>query len=316
VSDVLPVGLTFVSASGAGWTCGFASGTVTCTRGSIAVGPAPAITVTVRAPVTGVTLTNTARVDSGIQDPDTLDRVDSETTTVVPVADLSITKTSSRSSVNVGAALTWTLAVRNLGPSAATNVVVTDFLPAGVSFVSASGSGWTCTGGIPVTCTRATLSSGASSTITLNATAPVLPGPIVNSATVESDDVDPVETNDTGQSRIDAVIGGACGSLDDLLENIGDADLDPTLQRTLEAPVRAAIGLEQAGRTGEAAAKLGLFEQHCLAGAASGRIDEADAADLLDCAASLRDSLGGAGTGAAPAAKKGAAKPVAPVRRR
>jgi uncharacterized repeat protein (TIGR01451 family) len=70
--------------------------------------------------------------------------------------------------VNQGSNLTYSIAVLNLGPSVADNVVVTDTLPAGTSFVSAgygivsctfggcsdlSGPGTACTGGATVTCT-------------------------------------------------------------------------------------------------------------------------------------------------------------------
>ena len=46
--------------------------------------------------------------------------------------------------------------VANAGPSDAAAVTVTDTLPAGVTFVSATGTGWTCTnaGNVSVTCTR------------------------------------------------------------------------------------------------------------------------------------------------------------------
>src|SRR3989475_10060245 len=59
-------------------------------------------------------------------------------------ADLSITKTDNPDPVNAGATLTYTVTVTNGGPSTAANVQATDNLPAGVTFQSASGTGWTC----------------------------------------------------------------------------------------------------------------------------------------------------------------------------
>src|SRR3990172_2142212 len=73
-------------------------------------------------------------------------------------ADLSITKTDSPDPVVAGAPLTYTLSVRNAGPSDATTVTVTDTLPGGVTNVSASGDGWTCLQA--VTCTRPILGAG------------------------------------------------------------------------------------------------------------------------------------------------------------
>ena len=58
-------------------------------------------------------------------------------------ADLSIVKTHSEP-VRVGDDLTFTLAVANAGPSQASSVVVSDTLPAGLTYVSAAGTGWTC----------------------------------------------------------------------------------------------------------------------------------------------------------------------------
>ncbi|MGH9424644.1 MAG: DUF11 domain-containing protein, partial [Thermoanaerobaculia bacterium] len=71
VTDVLPAGSSFVSATGTGWTCGFAAGTVTCTMPSLAAGTAPPITLTIIAPIVSKsgTLSNTATVSSATTDP-------------------------------------------------------------------------------------------------------------------------------------------------------------------------------------------------------------------------------------------------------
>jgi uncharacterized repeat protein (TIGR01451 family) len=53
-------------------------------------------------------------------------------------ADLEISKADSPDPVTVGDNLTYTITVTNNGPDAAANVVVTDTLPSGVTFVSAS----------------------------------------------------------------------------------------------------------------------------------------------------------------------------------
>ena len=66
--------------------------------------------------------------------------------------DLSIIKTDRPDPVFVGARLTYTLTVRNLGPDTATNVRVADALPAATNFVSVASSQGTCTGGRIVRC--------------------------------------------------------------------------------------------------------------------------------------------------------------------
>ena len=65
-------------------------------------------------------------------------------------ADLSITKSDDPDPAFVGDTITYTLNVRNGGPSTATAVQVTDNLPAGTTFVSATPSQGTCSG--TVTC--------------------------------------------------------------------------------------------------------------------------------------------------------------------
>ncbi|PJF48083.1 MAG: DUF11 domain-containing protein, partial [Chloroflexi bacterium] len=82
----------------------------------------------------------------------------------------------------------YTLLVTNAGPSSATSVTVTDNLPAGLTYVSASGSGWSCSFSAPtVTCTMPTLNVGAAPAIQIVATAPITPGLVLtNTATVNA----------------------------------------------------------------------------------------------------------------------------------
>jgi uncharacterized repeat protein (TIGR01451 family) len=198
VTDTLPAGVGFVSASGTGWSCGEALGVVTCTRPTLAVGAAPTITISVTAPAEGGVITNTASVDAAEDDPVPGNDSDSEMTTVTAKADLSIDKSDSADPVDAGAAFSYTLAVANGGPSTATSVTVTDTLPAGVGFVSASGTGWSCGEALGVvTCTRPTLAPGAAPTITISVTAPSEGGVITNTASVDAAEDDPVPGNDS-----------------------------------------------------------------------------------------------------------------------
>ena len=77
-----------------------------------------------------------------------------------PSADVRLMKTAADDgSPAVGEAVTYTLQVSNAGPSPATNIAVTDTLPGGVAFVSASGGG-TESGGV-VSWAIPSLASGA-----------------------------------------------------------------------------------------------------------------------------------------------------------
>jgi uncharacterized repeat protein (TIGR01451 family) len=197
VSDSLPPEVTLVSASGSGWTCS-GTATVTCSLSSLAVGAAPTIVINVTAPAQGGQISNSASVSSATSDPNTADNTSATVqTTVVPRTDLSITETGPSGSVNASNQFAYTLSVSNAGPSTASAVSVSDSLPPGVTLVSASGSGWTCSGTATVTCTRASLPVGAAPDIVINVTAPAQGGPISNSASVSSATSDPNTANNT-----------------------------------------------------------------------------------------------------------------------
>ncbi|MFG2639171.1 hypothetical protein ACGFX8_36905 [Streptomyces sp. NPDC048362] len=74
VTDSLPAGVTFISATGTGWTCSQASGTVTCTRSdTLSAGQSyPPITLTVNVTANAAcTFTNSATVSGGGGNPAT-----------------------------------------------------------------------------------------------------------------------------------------------------------------------------------------------------------------------------------------------------
>ncbi|MFL6282304.1 MAG: beta strand repeat-containing protein [Pyrinomonadaceae bacterium] len=166
ISDTLPAGLTYVSATGTGWTCGAAGQVVTCTRSdALAAGASyPAITLTISvAPNSALSLTNTATVSGGGQT-NTSNDSSSNPTTVNGVADVTIAKTHTGNFTR-GSTGSYTLTVSNAGGAATSGTVtVTDTLPTGLSYVVATGTGWTCGAvGQVVTCTRSdALAAGAS----------------------------------------------------------------------------------------------------------------------------------------------------------
>jgi hypothetical protein len=117
-------------------------------------------------------------------------------------ADLSIGKTADTTTFVPGQQVTYTITVTNAGPEAATSLTVTDVLPAGATFVSASGTGATCTGTTVVTCTIATLANGASSVITLVVVANG-DAPLANTATVTAvSPADPTPINNAATATI------------------------------------------------------------------------------------------------------------------
>ena len=64
-----------------------------------------------------------------------------DTDTLTPQADLSITKTDSPDPVAPSQPLVYTISVSNAGPAAATSVVVAESLPPGTAFLSATVEG-------------------------------------------------------------------------------------------------------------------------------------------------------------------------------
>jgi uncharacterized repeat protein (TIGR01451 family) len=100
------------------------------------------------------------------------------------MVDLSVTKSGSPADLVLGAGnITWTMVVTNNGPSEATGVTVADPMPAGNTFVSATTTQGSCTGGAILNCTIGDMAAGASVTITL-VTTPSTVGPQTNTVTV------------------------------------------------------------------------------------------------------------------------------------
>src|SRR6185295_12581270 len=114
-------------------------------------------------------------------------------TTVTPVADLSISKSSTPDPYVPGATLTYKIVVTNNGPSAVTNATVTDTVPAALTSFS-----WTCAASGAGSCnapvsgsgninTTVNLPSGTQATFTLTGTVPpATTGTLINSATVSA----------------------------------------------------------------------------------------------------------------------------------
>ncbi len=118
---------------------------VNWTLGNLINGAVSNLTVTVTAPASG-SLTNVASVSTSTGDPNPTNNVTLPVvTTVTPVADVAIGKTGP-AVVSATSNLTYTISVTNFGPSSATGVVVTDALPANVTFVSESATGSTTPG--------------------------------------------------------------------------------------------------------------------------------------------------------------------------
>ena len=124
-------------------------------------------------------------------------------------ADLAIAKVDTPDPVAVGSTLTYSIRVENLGPDVATGVTVTDQLPKGVDFVSATSTSGQCARkGGKVTCAIGELGAPTvnySPTIVTIAVIPRRVGTIVNRASVKADQKDPVGANSKASATTSVV---------------------------------------------------------------------------------------------------------------
>lgn len=150
----------------------------------------------------------------------------------LPTADVEVTKSDTPDPVQPGGSLTYTLVVRNNGPSPAVNVVLRDPLPTGTAFTSVTAAGLTCTtptsgASGDVVCSTASLAAGATATITLvvQVSPTLLDGAVLtNAAAVRSDTIDPVPANNTDREPTTV---GAATSAD--LSIVKTDDVDPVV---------------------------------------------------------------------------------------
>ncbi len=125
---------------------------------------------------------------------------------VRPMADLSLTKTSTPASLRPGAGnLTYDLTVTNHGPSTATAVQMTDNLPIGLTYVSSTPSQGSCTGTSSVICTLGELANGASATVSIVVTPPAHEATYNNTASVSATSIDSNPTNN--MASVSTVVG-------------------------------------------------------------------------------------------------------------
>jgi uncharacterized repeat protein (TIGR01451 family) len=223
VLDSLPASLAFTSATGPNFTCAQAAGVVRCVRPAsspLAVNATAAITVIVTPLVAAVpSVTNVARVTTTGDATPGNDRA-AIATPVSGQVNVALAKTGG-DTVSVGASATWTLTVSNIGSlPAPVGFTVVDSLPAGTTFQSASGAGFTCSNAsLVVTCTAtAALAAGASTPISVQAvvTKAAFPGVTNRARVTVGGDVDTTDNRATKatvvRGTVDVDVKKAAGS--------------------------------------------------------------------------------------------------------
>jgi uncharacterized repeat protein (TIGR01451 family) len=160
VTDSLPTGMTFDSATGGDFACAAVGQLVTCTRViALAAGATATFTLNVLVAADAPPLiANLATVTGG----GGVYQVDpaSDTGIVLPPPALGLTKRVKETNVRVGQNLTYLIDVTNTGGQDATNVRTIDTLPSSVDLVSINPGAPTCAGTSTISCNLGTLSPG------------------------------------------------------------------------------------------------------------------------------------------------------------
>ena len=112
------------------------------------------------------------------------------------VADLALSKVASQEPVPKGSTFQYTIVVANHGPATANAVTVTDSLPAGLTFVSATPTQGSARARRTSPATWGRCTDGGSANITLVVTKTV-GGTVSNTATVSATEADPYMPNNT-----------------------------------------------------------------------------------------------------------------------
>ena len=233
-SDLLPPEVDALTAFGfppPGWSCSTA-GSVICTTPTLAPSDSATFTLSarVRSDVIANVVSNTAMVATDTSDPDLTNNSSELTAALIARADLSVTKTLDTSSLVAGRPVSWTVRVRNLGPSVARGATVSDSLPFPVNSVSSTQG--VCTVAT-ATCSLGDVAVGTTVVVTvagvvpadyLSSRAPAVTATLTNTASATSLTVDPSPDN----------VAAASGTV--------TAEADVTIVKTTSAPTAVTAG--------------------------------------------------------------------------
>jgi trimeric autotransporter adhesin len=220
VRDALPEGLVFENASASQGTVTHENGIVTALLGTMQTGTMATVEVRAAAATVG-DVANTATVSANEADLRPQDNTAGTSVTVLPAVDLVLTRTVQSEPIVEEGELHYTIEVTNTGgplgvPVTATGVVVTDVLPAGVEFSSATVSQGTVTFTSPapgaatgrrsasstpgtLTADIGKLAAGATATVRVVVIA-LTPGVVLSTATATSTENDVDESNNSTEA--------------------------------------------------------------------------------------------------------------------
>ncbi len=213
ITDPIPAGLTFNATQSSG-NCVQNNSNILCNNITLGSTQSVSVTVAFNVPTTATcnsTILNAASVSTSATDPNASNNQSQQVTTTVlcpPVttADMVIQKTGTLTAVR-GTNVVYTLTVTNLGPATATGVVITDPIPANLTYTSyTASSGVTCSATTTqVQCQTGTLTINQSATITLTFLSQTVTSctqtvTTTNTASVSTSTTDPNSTNNQSQA--------------------------------------------------------------------------------------------------------------------
>ncbi len=137
VTDLIPSGLSFVAATPSQGS--YSSSTGIWTVGTVTTSSPKTLVIQARI-VSPNTQTNTATISHSDQSDPNPGNATASATDTPQQADLVVAKAVDNPAPNVGNTIAFTVNLSDNGPNTATSVQVTDLLPAGLSFVSATAS--------------------------------------------------------------------------------------------------------------------------------------------------------------------------------
>ncbi|HXG55199.1 MAG TPA: tandem-95 repeat protein [Vicinamibacterales bacterium] len=206
ITDALPSGFTYQSTSGAGTLDSATTSPSAGAGGTVAWTFSPAVSVPASSSRTLVFVAQASSVGGTYTNAVTA-TTSYGTLTSAPIQigvgspQLTISKAASVASANPGDTVTYTISYANDSPVNVTNAVITDVLPTGLDFVSASGGGTYNAGTRTVTWSVGALQSNsgpASVTLTTSVTSPY-PGsattPVINTAAIASTETSATSTS-------------------------------------------------------------------------------------------------------------------------
>jgi uncharacterized repeat protein (TIGR01451 family) len=200
VTHSLPAGTQFVSAESGQGSFDVTPTTVTFNIGTLNPGATGVVTLVRLAPTTEGILNYGVQVRGEELDTDLSNNAQTINVPVIPSADLQVSMTASPSIALVGQPLTYTIPIVNLGPSAATNVKVSNLLPSSllINSVALTGVGGTVAqNGQLITATIPSLTTTDVGVLTIVVT-PQAAGEIFNEVSIiESGVADPNSDNNT-----------------------------------------------------------------------------------------------------------------------